>query len=213
MRSDLIHFLTEFEIGVPNVSAVIDDKLFLGVSWTFLNTRTGKGGADSALPSCFLWISFEVFVWSPWFFQYLPQNKRRTFWCKNWRRVDFWGSIFKPPKSALPFFAELMPWRGCPGAPPPAPAGWARPVARGAAGRWGGGGAGRALGGAGRVLGGRRRPVKVTDSRERRPGEPSSGAAGQWRRMKGQGQYTYMCDTSPWKLKCECASTIILTMC
>ena len=53
--------------------------------------------------------------------------------------------------------------------PPP----WRRPVARGGralgvpAGRWGGGG--RALGG------GRRRPVKVTDSRERRPGEPSSG--------------------------------------
>ena len=59
--------------------------------------------------------------------------------------------------------------------PPPAPAGWGRPVARGAAGRWGGGGAGRALGGDGRALGGRRRPVKVTDSRERRPGEPSSG--------------------------------------
>ena len=39
--------------------------------------------------------------------------------------------------------------------PPPAPAGWARLVARGAAGRWGGGwrpgarGAGRALGGGG----------------------------------------------------------------
>ena len=55
--------------------------------------------------------------------------------------------------------------------PPP----WRRPVARGAAGRWGGG-AGQALGGGGgRALGGRRRPVKVTDSRERRPGEPSSG--------------------------------------
>ena len=56
----------------------------------------------------------------------------------------------------------------------PAPAGWARPVARG--GGAGGGGTDRALGGAGRALGGgRRRPVKVTDSRERRPGEPSSG--------------------------------------
>ena len=151
-------------------------------------TRALERGADSALPSCFLLISFEVFVRSPWFFQYLPKNKRRTFWCKNWRRVDFWGSIFKPPKSALSFFAELMPWRGCPGAlpPPPAPAGWARPVARGRPGAEGGGRvvntclclclcAGRALGGAGRALGGRRRPVKVTDSRERRPGEPSSG--------------------------------------
>ena len=29
------------------------------------NTRTGKGGADSALPSCFLRISFKVFVRSP----------------------------------------------------------------------------------------------------------------------------------------------------
>ena len=35
--------------------------------------------------------------------------------------------------------------------------------------------AGRALGGAVRALGGRRRPVKVTDSRERWPGGPSSG--------------------------------------
>ena len=40
MRSDLIHLLTEFEIGVPNVSAAVDDKLFLGVSWTFLNHWT-----------------------------------------------------------------------------------------------------------------------------------------------------------------------------
>ena len=60
--------------------------------------------------------------------------------------------------------------------PPSAPAGWARPVATGRPGAGGGGcrpgarGAGRALGG-----GGRRRPVKVTNSRERRPGEPSSG--------------------------------------
>ena len=58
--------------------------------------------------------------------------------------------------------------------PPPAPAGWVRPVAGGGGGRALGGGAGQALGGAGRALGGRR-PVKVTDSRERRPGEPSSG--------------------------------------
>ena len=49
---------------------------------------------------------------------------------------------------------------------------WRRPGARGE----GAGGAGRALGGgAAERLGGRRRPVKVTDSRERRPGEPSSG--------------------------------------
>ena len=31
--------MTEFEIGVPNVSAAVDDKLFSGVSWTFLNPR------------------------------------------------------------------------------------------------------------------------------------------------------------------------------
>ena len=40
MRSDLIHLLTELEIGVPKVSAAVDDKLFLGVSWTFLNHWT-----------------------------------------------------------------------------------------------------------------------------------------------------------------------------
>ena len=45
------------------------------------------------------------------------------------------------------------------------------------AGRSLGGGGGRALGVPAERLGGggRRRPVKVTDSRERRPGEPSSG--------------------------------------
>ena len=66
--------------------------------------------------------------------------------------------------------------------PPHRLAGPGQSLGGGAAGRWGGvpagrwgGGAGRALGGAGRALGGRRRPVKVTDSRERRPGEPSSG--------------------------------------
>ena len=32
MRNDLIHLLTEFEIGAPNVSPAVDDKLFLGVS-------------------------------------------------------------------------------------------------------------------------------------------------------------------------------------
>ena len=30
MRSDLIHLLTEFEIGVPNVSAAVDDKIVYG---------------------------------------------------------------------------------------------------------------------------------------------------------------------------------------
>ena len=154
------------------------------------NTRTGKGGgADSALPSCFLWISLEVFVRSPWFFQYLPKNKRRTFWCKKWRLVDFWGSIFKPPKSALPFFAELMPWRGCPGVPP-----GAGRSPGGAAGRWGcrpgagGGGRPSAWGG-----GGARSRSRIAGSGGRaslRPaatGRVADGetAAGQWRRMKG----------------------------
>ena len=116
------------------------------------------GGADFALPSYSLLIFFEVFVRPPWFFQYLPKNKRRTFWCKNGRLVDFVGSIFKPPKSALPFFAELMPWRGCPGAPPPpAPAGWASAAPAGRwRGRWGGG-ARRALGGEAAERMGRRR--------------------------------------------------------
>ena len=62
-------------------------------SWHVVNRRTGKGGgADSALPSCFLWISLEVFVRSPWFFQYLPKNKRRTFWCKNCERLGGGGA-------------------------------------------------------------------------------------------------------------------------
>ena len=85
------------------------------------------------------------------------QNKRRIIWCKNWRRVDFWGSIFKPPKSALSFFAELMPWRGCPGPPSHRLTGPGRSLGGGAAGRWGKG-AGRALGGAGRALGGETAP-------------------------------------------------------
>ena len=167
-----------------------------------VNTRTERGGGRFCPPLMFLWISFEIFVRSPWFFQYLPKNKRRTFWCKNWRLVDFWGSIFKPPKSALPFFAELMPWRGCPGAPS------RRPVARGAAGRWGvpaerlgGGGGARSRS---RIAGsGGRASLRPAATGRVADGET---AAGQWRRMKGQGQYTYMCDTSPWKSKCECAS-------
>ena len=32
MQSDLFQLLTEFEIGVPNMSATVDDKLFLGVN-------------------------------------------------------------------------------------------------------------------------------------------------------------------------------------
>ena len=115
-----------------------------------------RGGADSALPSCFLWISFEVFVRSPWFFQYLPKNKRRTFWCKNWRRVDF-GGLFLSPQSQHFRFSPSWCHDGGVLAPPPVPAGWARPVSRGAAGRWGGG-SGRALGGAGRALGGEAAP-------------------------------------------------------
>ena len=81
-----------------------------------------------------------------------------------------------------------------------------RPVARGG-GRPGAGGAGRALGGGGgRALGGgRRRPVKVTDSPERRPGEPSFGRhrPGGKRRDGGgpmetnEGLGSIMCDTSP----------------
>ena len=104
-----------------------------------LNTRTGKGEADSALPSCFLWISSEVFVRSPWFFQYLPKNKRRTFWCKNWRRVDFWGSIFKPPSQHFRFSPNWCHDGGVL-APPPPPHRLAGP------GRSLGGGGGRARG-------------------------------------------------------------------
>ena len=107
-------------------------------------------------------------------FNTCPKINGAPFGAKNWGRVDYWGSIFKPPKSALSFFVELMPWRGCPGAPPP-PHRLAGPGRSLGGGRWGGGGRPGARG-AGRALGGgRRRPVKVTDSRERRQGEPSSG--------------------------------------
>ena len=145
-----------------------------------------RGGADSALPSSFLLISFEVFVRSPWFFQYLPKNKRRTFWCKNGRLVDFVGSIFKPPKSALPSLCYDGGVLAPPPPPPPqrltGPA-LRRPVV--------GGGGGRALEVRRPSGWGRRRPVKVADIRERWPGGPSSGgyrpggrrrAPGQWRR-------------------------------
>ena len=59
--------------------------------------------------------------------------------------------------------------------PPPAPAGWASAAP---AGRWGGGVPGERWGG------GSRRPVKVTNSRERRPGEPSSGGHRPGRRRR-----------------------------
>ena len=75
--------------------------------------------------------------------------------------------------------------------PPPPRTGWlgqrcaGRSLGGLPAGRWEGAGRGagggggvpaeRWGGGGGRALGGRRRPVKVTDSWERRPGEPSSG--------------------------------------
>ena len=36
MRNGLIYLLTEFEIGVPNVSAAVDDTLFLGCHEHFL---------------------------------------------------------------------------------------------------------------------------------------------------------------------------------
>ena len=60
-----------------------------------------------------------------------------------------------------------MSWR------PPAPADWASAAP---AGHWRGRGCRpSAWGWGGRADGGRRRPVKVTDSRERWPGGPSSG--------------------------------------
>ena len=134
-----------------------------------VNTRTGKGGgADSALPSCFCVNIFRSIRSIAVIFS-IPVQKRRTFWCTNWRRFDF-GGLFLSLQSQHFRFSPSWCHDGVSWPPPPpALAGWARPVAGG------GGGAGRALGGAGRALGGRRRPVKVTDSRERRPGEPSSG--------------------------------------
>ena len=104
-------------------------------------------GADSALPSCFLWISFGVFVRSSWFFQYLPKNKRRTFWCKNWRRVDFWGLFLSPQSQHFRFSPSWCHDGVVLAPPPPASAGWARPVAGGGRPGAGEGGAGRALGG------------------------------------------------------------------
>ena len=123
---------------------------------------------------------------------------------------------------SVPWILIVKPllWRCGPGAPPPhrlagpgrslggrpgAGGGGCRPGARGCRpSTWGeaapGQGHGYPGGAAGRAF-------------VRRPPAGWQTAAGQWRRMKGQGQYTYMCDTSPWKLKCECASTIILTMC
>ena len=74
----------------------------------FINTRTGKwggGGGRFCPPLMFFVNIFRSICSIAVIFQYLPKNKRRTFWCKNGRLVDFVGSIFKPPKSALPFFA------------------------------------------------------------------------------------------------------------
>ena len=108
------------------------------------------------------------------FFNTCPKINGAPFGAKI-EDASIFGGLFLSPQSHHFSFSPSWCHNGGVLAPP-APAGWARPVARG--GGWPGageGGAGRALGGAGRALGGRRRPVKVTDSRERRPGEPSSG--------------------------------------
>ena len=78
-------------------------------------------------------------------FQYLPKNKRRTFWCNNGRLVDFVGSILKAPKVSTSVFRRADAMTGVSWRPPHRLAGPAlrRPVAGGVAG---GGGAGRALG-------------------------------------------------------------------
>ena len=78
-----------------------------------------------------------------------------------------------PPKSALSFFRRADAMTGVSWRPPPH-------RLAGPAGRWGGGALGGRPGAGGggvpaECLGGRRRPVKVTDSLERRPGEPLSG--------------------------------------
>ena len=129
------------------------------LSWVSpFNTRTGKGGGRFCPPLMFYVNNFRSIRSIAVIFLYLPKNNWRTFWCKNWRLVDFWGSIFNPQSQHFRFSPSWCHERGVLAPPPHRLAGLAlrRPVARGG---------GRALGGAGRALGRRRRPpVKVTES-------------------------------------------------
>ena len=81
-------------------------------------------------------------------FQFLPKNKRHTFWCKNWRLVDLGGLFLSPQSQHFRFRchdgAVLPP-------PPHRLAGPGRSLGgrpdAGGGGRPGARGAGRALGG------------------------------------------------------------------
>ena len=98
------------------------------------------------------------------FFNTCPKINGAPFGAKI-EDASIFGGLLLSPQSQHFVFRRADAMTGVSWSPP-APAGWARPVARGeAAGRWGGGGVP-----AERLGGGRRRPVKVTDSRERRPG-------------------------------------------
>ena len=74
---------------VTEVSCLLDiaiglDRLPLAMGEQSLNTRTGKGGGQ-ILPSPHVFCEYlsKYSFDRRDFFQYLPKNKRRTFWCKN----------------------------------------------------------------------------------------------------------------------------------
>ena len=150
------------------------------------NTRTGKGGQILPSPHVFCEYLPKYLFDRRDFFNTCPKINGTPFGAKI-EDSSILGGLFLGPQSQHFRFSPSWSHDGGVLAPPPAPAGPAlrRPVARGgAAGRWGcrpGAGGG---GVPAERLGGRRRPVKVTDSRERRPGEPSSGGHRPGRRRR-----------------------------
>ena len=124
-----------------------------------LNTRTGKGGQILPSPHVFCEYLSKYSFDRRDFFNTCPKINGAPFGAKI-EDLSILGGLFLSPQSQhFRFWCHdggvLAP------PPPPAPAGWARPVARGrrpgagggvAAGRWGG--AGRALGVPAERLGG-----------------------------------------------------------
>ena len=90
------------------------------------NTRTGKGGRFC--PLMFFVNIFRSIRSIAVIFSIPAQKWTAHLLVQKLKTRRLWGCIFKPPKSALSFFAELMPWRGCPGAPPRT--GWLGPAGR-----------------------------------------------------------------------------------